>query len=122
MRQALPTVALTGLLAGCANVHERPFVLGTAGLDAAEVLRVERADLENAPAASRVRREMSSIEAVEALRCVTLRQIGNETPRCDYRLRYRRLDGTSALKKRRNRFFARGDDGRWESVFIAMSA
>jgi hypothetical protein len=122
VKHSLPAVAFTGLLAGCANIHERPLALGTDGLDVDEVLRVERADLELASTGSRARRDISAIEAVEDLRCITLDRIGAATPRCDYRLRYRRPDGTSATKMRKKRFFQRDPSGRWESVIIVMSA
>ena len=122
MRHLLPTLAVAGGLAGCANLNERPFALGTAGLDADEVLRVERANLEAAHPDSPVRRRMSAIEAVEGLRCVTLRRMTASTPRCDYRLRYRRPDGSGATRMKRRQYFERGDDGRWESVFIVTGA
>ena len=122
MTNSLPAVAFTGLLAGCANIHERPFALGTNGLDVDEVLRVERADLQRASADSRVRREMSGIDSVEGLRCITLNRVGAAMPRCNYRLRYRRPDGTSATKMRKNRFFQRDRDGGWESIIVVISA
>jgi hypothetical protein len=59
-------MAFTGLLAGCANVHERPFAVGTAGLDSGEVLRVERANLAGRGATVEAARREPGVEREDA--------------------------------------------------------
>ncbi|MFL6857414.1 MAG: hypothetical protein ACJ8EB_05840 [Allosphingosinicella sp.] len=120
MKLELTALAATGCLAGCANVHERPLALGDIGFNGAAVLGAERDALAMATAGSRARAEIGSIEAVDMLRCVTVDWVAAETPRCDYRLRYRRPDGASATMMRRKQFFQRDAEGRWQWVIIVQ--
>jgi hypothetical protein len=119
VRHLLPTMVAATQLAGCANIHERAFPPGR--LSDGDVLRLEREELALVTR-NGGRRDMSAIDGVEGLRCVTLDRLGAEHPRCNYSLRYRKLDGRPATKMRRNRFFSRDPDGRWESVIIVTAS
>ncbi len=118
MRPVATSLAAAPFLAACALL-DGPLALDELGLTPDEVLAAERESLESAHGNGR-RMEMAEVSAVEKLHC-TRYPYGRETPNCRYRLRYRKADGSSGALKRRNQFFNRNEDGRWESVIIVRS-
>jgi hypothetical protein len=115
VRTLAPSLAAAPFLAACALL-DGPLAPGEIGLTAEDILAGERESLETAHSHGR-RMEMAQVSSVENLHCIR-QPYGRETPNCRYRLRYRKADGSSGALKRRNQFFKRADDGRWESVII----
>ena len=115
MRPLASSIAVAPLVVGCALL-DGPLVLGEIGLTPDVVLAAERESLETAHSDGRLI-DMAEVSAVENLYCIR-EPYGRDTPNCRYRLRYRKMDGSTVARKRRNQFFKRDDEGHWESVII----